>query len=233
MAVADPGRTVFRQRWTTLTYLHWPYDPDVIRPHLPAGTQPDLFDGAAWVGLIPFAMRDIRILGAPVVPYLGAFLETNVRTYAVDGLGRSSVVFLSLDASRLLPVLAARATYRLPYRWAAMSLEEVDEVVTYRCRRRWPGAGVPSSRITVRTGPVLGEPVPLDRFLTDRWGLHTRWWRGRTQYAPVQHEAWPLHAAELLDLDDGLVTAAGLPAPTGEPRVLWSPGVSVRIGRPR
>ena len=33
-------------------------------------------------------------------------------------------------------------------------------------------------------------------------------------------------------LDDGLMAAAGLPAPEGTPLVHYSPGVDVAIGRP-
>ena len=41
------------------------------------------------------------------------------------------------------------------------------------------------------------------------------------------------HRAELLGLDDNLLTAAGLPAPTGPPQsVLYSPGVPVTFGAP-
>ena len=43
---------------------------------------------------------------------------------------------------------------------------------------------------------------------------------------------WPLHRAEALTVDDGLISAAGLPEPSGEPLVHYSPGVDVRIGRP-
>ena len=46
------------------------------------------------------------------------------------------------------------------------------------------------------------------------------------------HDPWPLHRATLLDLDDSLVTAAGLPRPTGEPLVHYAPSVQVRIGWP-
>jgi len=75
------------------------------------------------------------------------------------------------------------------------------------------------------------EADPLDHFLTARWGLHSRWYGG-TAFTPVSHERWPLQRAELLELADGLVTATGLPAPVGPPRVLHSAGVDVRIGRP-
>ena len=75
------------------------------------------------------------------------------------------------------------------------------------------------------------EPDELSLFLTARWGLYSRFHGGRTAWAPVDHPAWALHRATLLDLDDDLVEVAGLPV-EGEPHVLWSPGVDVRIGRP-
>lgn len=228
------------QRWTDLAYLHWPYDPEAVARHLPPGVRVDVHDGAAWVGLVPFVMRDVALplRGAgrlPAPPPLGTFCETNVRTYSVGPDGRRGVVFLSLDAERALPVLVARALFGLPYLWARMRTERVGEgpgaVVTYTCRRRAPGPRGTSSRVQLR----VGEPVaatPLDDFLTARWGLHVAR-RGRVVYGAMDHPAWPLHAAELLDLDDGLVAASGLPAPAGPPRVLFSPGVDVRVGWPR
>lgn len=223
----DVGRPVFTQSWTQLTYLHWPYDPAVVRPFMPLGVEPDVFDGATWVGLIPFAMRKVGVLGVPRLPYVSDFLETNVRLCGVDHLGRRGVVFLSLDADRLLPVAAARVAYRLPYIWSSMTMRQQADVFTYTARRRVSGV---RSLLRVRVGAAV-QAEPLDHFLTARWGLHSRWY-GRTAFAPVTHERWPLQSAELLDLDDGLVAASGLPAPVGEPRVLHSAGVTVRIGRP-
>lgn len=220
-------RPVLTQAWTQLTYLHWPYDPAVVRPFLPPGVEPDVMDGVTWVGLIPFAMRRVRVVGVPRLPYLSDFLETNVRVYGVDGQGRRSAVFLSLDADRLLAVVAARAVYRLPYIWSAMDLRQQGDVIDYTVRRRVSGV---RSLIRVRVG-VVAEPEPLDHFLTARWALHSRWYGG-TAHAPIAHEQWPLYQAELLELDDGLVAATGLPAPVGAPLVLHSPGVDVRIGRP-
>ena len=40
--------------------------------------------------------------------------------WAVDADGRRGIVFRSLDASRLLPVLVARWLARLPYQWSAI-----------------------------------------------------------------------------------------------------------------
>ena len=226
------GRTVFTQGWADLTFLHWAVDPAVVAPLLPPGTVPDVLDGVTYVGLIPFRMRRIGFLGAPGLPWLGSFPETNVRLYSVDGRGRRGVVFRSLEASRLLPVLAARWVARLPYTWAAMRVVRDGDLVTYTSQRRWPGPRDASSRVRVRVGEQLPPGDPLGRFLTARWGLHRPGRRGPV-YWPNEHAEWPLHRAELLDLDESLLAAAGLPSVTGAPAsVLFSAGVAVRFGPP-
>jgi hypothetical protein len=223
-------RTVLTQGWRDVTFLHWAVDPTLVAPLLPAGARPDELGGATYVGLIPFRMRRIGLLGAPGLPYLGSFAETNVRLYSVDDRGRRGVVFRSLEADRLLPVLAARWVARLPYLWSRMRVERDGDRITYRAQRRWPGPRGTGGTIAVRIGDPLAGTDPLAHFLTARWGLH-QITGGRLAYWPNEHPAWPLHAADLLALDDDLVAAAGLPSVGGSPdSVLFSPGVDVRFG---
>jgi uncharacterized protein YqjF (DUF2071 family) len=224
-------RSTLVQGWHDLAFLHWAVDPALVAPMLPAGTVPDTLDDVTYVGLIGFRMVRLGPLNGPGIPYLGTFCETNVRLYSVDGAGRRAVVFLSLDAERLLPVLTAQALLRLPYKWSRMRLTRTGDVLRYTSRRRLPGPRA-TNHMEVRVGPALAEPSPLEHFVTARWGLHTRA-HGRTLHLPNEHPRWPLHRAELLHLDDTLITAAGLPAPVGPPAsVLYSPGVQVRFGLP-
>jgi uncharacterized protein YqjF (DUF2071 family) len=228
----DVERPVMLQGWKELTYVHWPYRPEEVRRHLPAGLRVDTFDGAAWVGLVAFRMERIRLPGMPAVPYLGTFCETNVRTYVRGPDGRRGVWFNSLDVDRLLPVLVARASYRLPYMWSKMAIDRRGDQLTYTARRRWPGPRRARSRLSVRrVGPIV-DPSPLEHFLTARWGLFTQL-GSKLSYAPVAHPAWPLERAELSLVDDELIEAAGYSRPKGRPLVHYSPGVDVRIGRPR
>lgn len=217
------------QRWTNLAYLHWRYDPAVIQALLPEGLEVDTFDGSAWVGLIPFSMRDVGVPKLPPVPYFGDFPEVNVRTY-VRRNGVPGVWFFSLDVNRLAPALVARTTYLLPYCWGKASNELVGGMLSTSVRRRWPS--VASTKIQVEVGDVIAEPDDLANFLTARWGLYSRGLGKSLMNAPVDHEPWPLHTAQLVGLQDTLITAAGIPAPVGEPHVMFSPGVSVRIGMP-
>ena len=103
-AVAPPlsGRVLFDQEWTDLVFLHWPVPPEAVAGFLPAGVRPDVLDGVTYVGLIPFHMRRAGPGRGHAVPWLGDFLETNVRLYGVDDEGRHGVVFRSLESSRLL-----------------------------------------------------------------------------------------------------------------------------------
>lgn len=224
-----------RQTWADLAYLHVDYDPDVVQRLLPEGLEVDTFDGRAWVGLIPFSMRDIGVPKLPAVPYLGSFPEINVRTYVTRG-GVPGVWFFSLDVSRFIPAAVARLTYRLPYCWGrARHTLEGDRLRT-TVERWWPRAGAgarPRTHIEVSIGDELAEPTEFDHWASARWGLYSKGIGRRLMYAPVDHPRWRLHAASLVHLDDSLITAAGLPAPTSSPRCLFSPGVPVRIGMPR
>ena len=225
------GRTVFTQDWMTLTFVHWAIDPAQVAPLLPAGVVPDEFEGATYVGLVPFSMERIGLYGTPAVPYFGTFLETNVRLYGVDGEGRRGVVFCSLEAARLATVAVTRWTTGLEYLWARMRLEREGDRLTYTTRRRWPGPRGTSSHVVVRVGEPI-EPSPLEHFLTARWGLFLPDRRGRTRYWPNEHPAWPLRQCSLEHLDDQLVAAAGFPdlAAQAPASVLHSDGVSVRFG---
>ncbi|WP_329520654.1 YqjF family protein [Spirillospora sp. NBC_01491] len=220
------------QSWLDLAFVHWAVDPADVAGLLPAGTVPDTLGGVTYVGLVAFRMHRVGWFGLPGVPYLGTFPETNVRLYSVDGHGRRGVVFRSLDASRLIPVIMARVGFRLPYLWSRMSVRRDGDTIGYASSRRWPGPRGAHSRITVRVGGPLEEPSELEHFLTARWGMHNASF-GRSMYLPNDHPRWPLHRAELIECDEDLVSAAGLPEPVGAPvSVLYSPGVPVRFGPP-
>jgi uncharacterized protein len=225
-----PGPVTFDQRWADLTFVHWPVRPERVAEMFPAGTRPDVFtDGLTYVGLVPFLMRSTRIGPALALPYFGSFPETNVRLYSIDDAGRHGVLFRSLETARLAVVPVTRIGLGVPYSWARMRITRGGDQITYDSVRRWPRRGL-RSRLTVAIGDAV-EPTPLEVWLTARWGAHTRN-AGQTWWMPNEHGPWPLRAAEIVELDDELLGAAGV-EPTGERlRGLFSPGVRTRFGRP-
>ena len=228
-------RPVMLQTWSDLTFLHWPFEPSAVQAVLPQELEPDVFDGKAWVGLIPFYMEHIRPPGLPQgIPWIGTFPETNVRTYVRGPDGVPGVWFCSLDITRLGAVLVSWLSYKIPYVWSRMSYTPVGAFRSYRSVRRWPGPRGARSEVVAEVGDPIpaGDLTEFDHYLTARWGLWAQTKAG-PRYAPVDHPPWPLYNAVVHHLDEDLVAAAGLPTPVGPPHVRYSPGVDVRIGAPR
>ncbi len=214
------------QSWRRLTFLHWPYDPNRIRPRIPEGLELETFGGSAWVGLVPFSIVGLRPPLIPPLPWFSRFPETNVRTYVRGPDGRRGVYFFTLDADRMIAVLAARTGYQLPYRWANMSVTASGNGVRYQSRRYF-GAG--HTDIAIRFGEMLA-PTDFDNFLTARFCLFTTIGR-RVLAANIEHPPWPLQSATLVNLDQDLIESCGIPTPTGAPVLHYASRLDVRVER--
>ena len=247
-----PTPIIMDQHWTDAVFLHWRIPEPVASSFMPPGVVPDSFDGSAWVGLIGFRMQGAGLGRGPGVPYFGSFAEINVRLYSREPDGTRGVVFLSLDASRLAVVLAARAA-GIPYVWSLTSFTGADAL--HPAGPTGPAGGAGGGAAVGLAGRETGYSVrrfrggarsdfavvpefdveatdPLSVHLTARFGLHSRF-RGRTLYVPNTHGAWPLYRARLTRLEDQLVRAAGIEVAGPPESVLFSPGVRTQFGRPR
>jgi uncharacterized protein YqjF (DUF2071 family) len=225
------GRPAGFQRWRNLLFLHWEVPEAALRPLLPEALSIDTFEGKAWVGVVPFTMRDVSPWWSPSVPGISNFHELNVRTY-VHYQGRDpGVWFFSLDAARLVAVLIARAGWHLPYFFADMAMDVRGDEVGYASRRRWPTT-VPAELSTrYRVGEALGpsEPGSFQHFLVERYILYTAMDDGALRLGRVHHRPYLVRRAHVLELSQTMVQAAGLPSSAGVPHALYSPGVDVDV----
>jgi uncharacterized protein len=209
---------VMRQTWHNLLFAHWPIAPEIMRPLLPASVTLDTFDGAAWVGVVPFVMGGVRPRGIPPVPWISAFPEINVRTYVtVDG--KPGVWFFSLDAGNPVAVAIARGVFHLPYYHARFTVAVADGVVRYTNQRNRQPRDVGGFSATYRpiSDPVYAEPGTLAHFLTERYCLYTLNGRGRLVRGDIRHAPWPLQAAEADIALNTMALAAGLTLPDQPP----------------
>ena len=218
------------QRWRSLLFLHWEVPVDALRPLIPAPLELDLHEGRALVGVVAFTMRDVTPRWAPSVPGISNFHELNVRTYVHWKGEVPGVWFMSLDAAGTIAVLAARAGWHLPYHRASMSLEEEADQVHYKSHRLWPGPTPADFEARYRIGEEIGSAVPgtFEHFLAERYVLFADTGKG-LEKGIVHHRPYPLQRAELLDWSESMLAANGLPAASGAPHVLYSPGVDVDV----
>ena len=231
----DIGRILPRQRpaekikghqsWRNLAFLHWEVPVEELELLLPEGLQPDLFQGKAYVGLVPFEMKNIRPAWCPKA--LGFnFLETNVRTYVLHR-NEPGVFFFSLDASSLTAVKIARWIWHLPYFHSGMTFS--NEQATYEYGLKRPDNI--QSKIKIEAGQPLSpsQPDSLEYFLLERYLLFTQL-RGRILRGQVHHVPYPACQASLVDFEDQLLEVNGFTALNSSPDVVhFSTGVDVEI----
>ncbi len=214
------------QRWLDLLFLHWPVPVQAMRALVPKDLELDLYDGHAWVGLVPFEMRGVRPRFAPKIAAFG-FLETNVRTY-VRHRGEPGVYFLSLEAASWIGVKLGRWGWGLPYFHADMSISVSNDTFDYAsCRADQSKAEL---KVSYRRLEPMGpsEPGSPEFYFLERYLLFVSR-SGRIQRGQVSHTPYPVHRAELISLEDTLVAAAGLEVSGPPVLVHASPGVDVEV----
>ncbi len=224
------GPWVMRQTWLELLFAHWPLPSDALRPLIPAGLALDIYDGAAWVGVVPFRMADVHPRLTPSVPRLSAFPELNVRTY-VTVEDKPGVYFFSLDAGNPIAVALARGLFYLPYFNARFQIHRSGEALAYTSRRT-DRRGHPAelSAHYRPTGPVVrSQSGSLEAFLTERYCLYSVSPRGTIYRGEIHHERWPLQPAEAEVERNTMAAAAGVTLPDISPLLHYAERLEVLI----
>jgi uncharacterized protein YqjF (DUF2071 family) len=227
------GPWVMTQTWNDLLFAHWPVNVDALRERVPAAFELDLFDGQAWIGIVPFHMTNVAPRFVPALPWVSAFPELNVRTYVRVG-DKPGVYFFSLDAGNPVAVGAARTLLNLPYYTAEMAVAPASGEIRYDSRRNDP----PTAEFhAVYRG--LGDPRPpvpgtLEYFLTERYCLYAVNHRHVAYRLDIHHPPWPLQSAEARITANTMTDAPRIRLPSMAPllhfakrqdMVCWAPEV--------
>jgi uncharacterized protein len=213
------------QTWNDLLFAHWPISADVLRPLVPPVLPLDTFEGQGWVAVTPFHMTGVRPRGIPPLPGISNFPELNVRTYVTFG-GKPGVYFFSLDAASRAAVWAARATYRLPYFYARMSVEREGDWIAYRSQRNLDTKF--QAKYRPRAPVQLRSAGTLEHWLTERYCLYTVF-RNSVFRAEIHHEPWPLQDAEAEISRNTMASSAGIKLPEVQPLLHFAKKLQVLI----
>jgi len=228
------GRHAIEMVWHDLLFAHWPVPVHLLRPLIPPRLEIDLFEGQAWLGIVPFRMSGVRALPFPAVPGSALFPEINVRTYVIES-GKPGVWFFSLDAASLLAVKAARAWYHLPYFHADISVHSEREWIAYESsrRNRSDSDAVGFEGKYRATGPPsCGQCGPLAHWLTERYCLYSV--TSRHLYrAEIHHAMWPLQPAEAEISRNTMTRPLGINLPDVAPLLHFAEKLEVSAWRPQ
>jgi uncharacterized protein YqjF (DUF2071 family) len=230
---------IMRQDWHHLLFLHWEIPPMELQALVPPELTIDTFEGKAYVGLIPFTMSGVRPVLTPPIPWLSSFHEVNVRTYVHRGGRDPGVWFFSLDTSSALAVEGARAFYKLPYFHSRIDFSASAEAlptIDFVSRRDDPAGPQPAtSRIRYRPADGVVTPAApgtIEHFLVERYLLYAESKDHQLYRARVHHQPYALQRAEVPELEETLVWAAGIRRADAAPLRSYAREVNVSVDPP-
>lgn len=214
---------IMRQAWRNTLFLHWPVQPEQLRPYIPSVLEIDTYDGSAWLGIVAFEMEGIYFRGLSFFSVVAPFSEVNVRTY-VKHEGRPGVFFISLDVNDWASLLIAKRWYRLPYHSADIAIRRKGNAIFYDSVRR----NLPVRFDGICT-PKENEFFPsndtLDHFLTEKYCFYTTQNNKDIFHGDIHHQPWPLQRADVQIQRNTLFSPLNLDFSEEDPVVHFSKGV--------
>ncbi len=197
---------LMKQTWEHLLFLHWPVSSSFLESIVPFPLKADRFDGAGWIGLVPFRTSHMRMNRFPEVPLLSKMNEINLRTY-VTYKGEPGVYFFSLDANHLPSVLMARSFFHLPYLNASVSLKNEKSIWHLNAQRKHRGAfpGHLEMNYYPNGDVYFSKKDTIESWLTERYTLFNPM-GGHLYKGELKHRSWPLQPAECEVIQDTLAT---------------------------
>lgn len=182
-----------RAEWRKLLLVNYSIDPDLLRPHLPAGTELDLWNNTCYVSLVGFMFKNTRMMGIKV-PFHVNFEEVNLRFYVRryhEGQWRRGVVFVREIVPRAAITLVANTLYNenyvtmpMQHRWTP--LDGAQEVAyEFKFREQWQTFSVIA---TEHAEPMLPGSEP--EFITEHYWGYARVNEHKTNEYEVTHPRW-------------------------------------------
>jgi len=185
----QPGKFVTAE-WRSLAMLNYQVDAAILKPHVPAGTELDSFDGAFYISMVGFLFQRTRVLGAPI-PGHQDFEEVNLRFYVrrhEDGWKRG-IAFLKEIVPKFAIAVLARELYNENYVTMPMRHRADGNRVEYGWlySGNWNRLGV-----EIAGEPALAAPGSLEEFITEHYWGYTRQPDGGSLEYRVEHVPWRL-----------------------------------------
>ncbi|MBM7602659.1 uncharacterized protein YqjF (DUF2071 family) [Metabacillus crassostreae] len=217
---------VMKQTWEHLLFAHWKIDIDFIRPYIPEYLEIDTFNGDAWIAVVPFEMRNIRLRYLPEIPFTSSFAEINVRTYVTKN-GKPGVYFFSLDAANLLAVQVAKTFFYLPYYYATISsVKDGDSIKYHSIRHKQKGEYEFTASYKPTSEIFFAQTGTLESWLTERYCLYTSH-NNKLYISEINHDPWPLQHAEANITCNTMIPISDFHLEQNKPLLHYSKGIDV------
>jgi uncharacterized protein len=190
-----PERPFLTARWTELLLLNFSVAVDAIAQLTPPGTEPDLWEGQAYISVVGFQFRDTRVRGC-AWPRHTHFPEINLRYYVRRTVGsevRRGVVFVREIVPRHAVALVANRLFHENYLCRAMRSEISNDRIAYswrQCRSSPSATSWNTLAARVAAPFYLPPPNSFEEFIVQHYWGYNRGRDGITREYRVAHDPW-------------------------------------------
>ena len=177
-------------------------DPLVLAPHVPHGTELDLWNNTCYVSLVGFMFLNTKVKGFSI-PFHVNFEEVNLRFYVRyqdNGEWKRGVVFIKEIVPKYLLTFVANTVYHENYETLSMSHSWQDIGATQRIEYSWNKDGLNSIRVDAsRTGiPIIDGSE--EEFITEHYWGYTKVSDTVTSEYGVEHPRWQVYPIEKYEI---------------------------------
>lgn len=206
MATSPLDRVFLSAHWRWLVMLNWKVEPELLRRHVPYGTEIDFFNGSTFVSIVGFLFQKTRLLGLPVPGHTN-FEELNLRFYVrrqEPDECRRGVAFISELVPKRAIALIARKFYNENYSAVPMkhdvAFQSDQEMINVRYDWKSKGQWNHVSALANAPPKPLAEGS-LEHFIAEHYWGYSQQRDGSTFEYRVQHPPWQVWKADDVEFE--------------------------------
>ena len=212
-----PRRIFLTAAWRNLAILNFPVEPELLKPHVPAGTEIDFHNGETYLSIVGFLFQQTSILNLPAIGHAD-FTEVNLRFYvrrkAETGEWRRGVVFVKEIVPHPAVTWVARTLYGENYVTLPMQRDlQYDEGKTWpkSVKYRWQEVGTWNTvgLNCANQTPFVPAEDSHEAFIIEHYWGYTHAGGGRTREYQVEHPPWQILPSEEVTWDCNAGTTYG------------------------
>ncbi|WP_347922652.1 DUF2071 domain-containing protein [Pontimicrobium sp. SW4] len=173
-------------KWENLIMANYVINSEILKPHIPSGTQLDFFEGNCYISLVGFMFKNTKVLGIKM-PYHINFEKVNLRFY-VKRNDKRGVVFIKEIVPKPLITFIANSLYNEHYQTCKMKHDEDNTNNHYsyhwKIKEKWQSLSVKTKQNTI---PIIENSEA--EFIAEHYYGYTKGKHKTFEYE-VKHPKW-------------------------------------------
>lgn len=196
--------------WRKLAIANYEVDPKVLEPHLPFGTELDLWNDRCYVSLVGFMFLNTKVKGIKI-PFHINFEEVNLRFYVkriIDGEERRGVVFVKELVPKSAISFVANTVYKEHYETLPMKHEWTELDGQRQVSYQWKKKGVwQNFKVEADLQSQKMDAGSETEFITEHYWGYAKYGDKQTNEYEVTHPKWEHYPVQnyQIEVDFGLV----------------------------